>query len=118
MGQGPDVLQGHQAGRHVGHGWQGWAAGGAGLGTEHFGAFDWKQMEGLPMGTGPAASQQDWGGGDAGVCPSLVPTGCVRGNETAPLLQFLPLQDAALGGPQPQKVAMSCKCSNWATLIV
>lgn len=89
MGQGPDVLGGHQAGRDMGQGRRGWAAGGAGLGMEYFEAFDWKQIEALPKGMGPAASQQDWGAGAPGARPSLVPTGCVRGLKTAPLLRFL-----------------------------
>lgn len=74
--------------RH-GSGWRGWAAGGAGLGTEHFEVFDWKQIEALPVGMGPVASQQDWGAGAPVAHPSLVPTGCVRGGKTAPLLWFL-----------------------------
>lgn len=78
MGQGPDMLQGCQAGRDVGQGWQGWAAAGAELGVEHCRAFDWKQIDGLPVEMSPAASQQDWGGGVPGARPSLLPMSSER----------------------------------------
>lgn len=84
---------------------------------EHFGPFEWKQIEGLPVGMGPPASQQNWGGGVPGACPSLALTGCVRGGETAPLHLTGVETETVLGEPQTQKVAMSCKGSNWATLI-
>lgn len=87
MGQGPEVLR--EAIRQA----ETWVrAGELGLLVEQGWVWSvWKQVEGLSLAMGPAASQQDWGGGAAGAHPSLVPTGCVRGGEMAPLLQFLPL---------------------------